>query len=57
VHFYGFVRKPDTIEDLEARFSRLVEASGRKVVGFQYAKSVRETAPFESQIVLDVKIR
>lgn len=56
VHFYGFIRKPDTIEDLQARFTRLVEAQGRKVNGFKYAKSVRETAPFEQQVVLDAQI-
>ena len=48
--------KPDTVEDLQARFTRLVEAQGRKVIGFKYAKSVRETAPFEQQVVLDAQI-
>ncbi len=56
VHFYGFVRSPDSIENLEQRFSEAVERSGRKVASFLYAKSIRETAPFESQIVLDAKI-
>jgi tRNA (guanine37-N1)-methyltransferase len=55
-HFYGFVRSPDTIEDLKQRFMRLVEKDGRKVEAFLYAKSIRETAPFESQVVLDAKI-
>jgi tRNA (guanine37-N1)-methyltransferase len=55
-HFYGFVRSPDTIEDLKQRFMRLVEKDGRKVEDFLYAKSIRETAPFESQVVLDAKI-
>ena len=56
VHFYGFVRAPDTIEKLKQRFSDLVEKNGRKVESFLYAKSIRETAPFESQIALDAKI-
>ncbi len=55
-HFYGFVRSPDTIEDLKQRFMRLVKKNGRKVEAFLYAKSIRETAPFESQVVLDAKI-
>ena len=55
-HFYGFVRSPNTIEDLKQRFLRLVEEDGRKVEAFLYAKSIRETAPFESQVVLDAKI-
>ncbi len=56
VHFYGFIRKPDTIEYLKARFTGLVEQQGRKVIAFQCAKSVRETAPYEQQMVLDVQI-
>jgi tRNA (guanine37-N1)-methyltransferase len=57
VHFYGFVRSPDSIENLEQRFTETVERNGRKVEAFLYAKSIRETAPFESQIVLDAKIQ
>lgn len=56
VHFYGFVRAPGSIENLKQRFSEAVEKNGRKVESFLYSKSIRETAPFESQIVLDVKI-
>jgi len=55
-HFYSFVRSPDTIEDLKQRLLNLVEKDGRKVEAFLYAKSIRETAPFESQVVLDAKI-
>jgi tRNA (guanine37-N1)-methyltransferase len=57
VHFYGFVRAPDTIENLKQRFIELVEEHGRKVETFTYARSIRETAPFESQVVLDAQIR
>jgi tRNA (guanine37-N1)-methyltransferase len=57
VHFYGFVRTPETIEDLKRRFSEAVEKSGRKVVQFRGAKAVRETGPFECQAVLDADIR
>ena len=56
VHFYGFVRSPDCIEKLQQRFTELVAKNGRKVEAFLYAKSIRETAPFESQVVLDAKI-
>jgi tRNA (guanine37-N1)-methyltransferase len=57
VHFYGFVRKPDTAENLEQRFASEVERCGRRVEAFVLARSIRETAPFESQVVLDVEIR
>ncbi|MGE5575257.1 MAG: class I SAM-dependent methyltransferase [Ignavibacteria bacterium] len=55
-HFYGFVRAPDSIENLKQRFSKLVEKNGREVDTYLYAKNIRETAPFESQVVLDAKI-
>ncbi|MGE5188048.1 MAG: class I SAM-dependent methyltransferase [Betaproteobacteria bacterium] len=57
IHFYGFVRSPDSIENFKQRFSELVTKNGRKVEGFLYSRSIRETAPFESQVVLDSKIR
>ena len=56
IHFYAFVRSPDSIEDLKLRFCQAVESNDREVEVFLYAKSIRETAPFESQIVLDAKI-
>ncbi len=57
VHFYGFVRSPDTVENLQQRFTVEVERNGRKVEAFLLVRSIRETAPFESQIVLDAKIQ
>lgn len=56
VHFYGFVRAPDTMEKLKQPLIELAKKNGRKVEAFLYAKSIRETAPFESQVVLDAKI-
>jgi tRNA (guanine37-N1)-methyltransferase len=56
IHFYAFVRSPDSIENLKLTFSRAVESNGRRVEAFVYTKSIRETAPFESQIVLDAKV-
>jgi len=56
IHYYGFVRAPDTIDAEQKRFVDAVEQAGRKVEAFQCAKSVRETAPYESQVVLDAKV-
>ncbi len=56
IHFYAFVRSPDSTENLKLRFSQAVESTGKKVETFLYAKSIRETAPYESQIVLDAKV-
>jgi tRNA (guanine37-N1)-methyltransferase len=56
IHFYGFIRKPNTIDDLKTHFTQLVEQQGRKIVTFQRIRKVRETAPYEQQIVIDAKI-
>ncbi len=56
VHFYGFVRMPDSIENFQQRFIEAVEKAGRKVAEFKRSKTVRETAPYEWQVVLDVRI-
>ena len=56
VHFYGFVRQPGTLEELQRQFSKKVEGAGRKVERFLCVKTIRETAPYETQVVLDAKI-
>ena len=57
VHFYGFVRLPRTLKDLKTSFIEEVEKSGRKVLEFKYGSTVRATAPYEYQTVLDAQIR
>jgi tRNA (guanine37-N1)-methyltransferase len=56
IHFYAFVRSPDSIENLKKRLSQVVEQNARKAQAFVYDKSIRETAPHQSQVVLDVRI-
>jgi tRNA (guanine37-N1)-methyltransferase len=56
VHFYGFIRLPDSLENMKLRFSEAVEKAGRKMDRFLFAKTIRETAPYEWQFVLDAKI-
>ena len=56
VHFYGFVHAPDTLENMKLRFSEAVDKAGRKVERFLFAKTIRETAPYQWQFVLDAKI-
>jgi tRNA (guanine37-N1)-methyltransferase len=56
IHLYGFIRQPDSIENMKQRFVDVVEAAGRKVDAFLFAKAIRETAPYECQVVLDAKI-
>ncbi len=56
VHYYAFIRLPDSIENEQRRFSEAAEKAGRKVGTFLSAKTVRATAPYEWQVVLDAKI-
>jgi len=56
VHYYAFIRLPDSLENAQLRFSEAVEKAGRKVDALLFAKTVRETAPYEGQVVLDAKI-
>ncbi len=56
IHFYGFVKLPKTLDDLKRSFKENVEKTGRKVTKIQYARTVRATAPYEYQVVLDAKI-
>jgi tRNA (guanine37-N1)-methyltransferase len=56
VHYYAFVRLPNSLENTQLRFSEAVEKAGRKVETFLSAKTIRETAPYEWQVVLDARI-
>ena len=56
VHYYAFIRLPDSLENAQRRFSEAVEKTGRKVDTFLFAKTIRATAPYEWQVVLDAKI-
>jgi len=56
IHFYSFVRFPDSIENTKIHFLEAVEKAGRRVDKFLFAKTVRETAPYEWQMVTDAKI-
>jgi tRNA (guanine37-N1)-methyltransferase len=56
IHFYGFLRTPDTMEAFQQRFKESVEKANRKVTAFECIKTVRETAPYEYQVVIDSNI-
>jgi tRNA (guanine37-N1)-methyltransferase len=56
IHYYAFIRLPDSLEGAQQRFSEAVEKAGRKATAFLSAKTIRETAPFERQAVLDAHI-
>ncbi|MGC8997953.1 MAG: class I SAM-dependent methyltransferase [Candidatus Bathyarchaeia archaeon] len=57
IHFYGFVTAENPLEKLKHRFKEEVEKSGRNVVKILFSRTVRETAPYEWQTVLDAEVR
>lgn len=57
IHLYGFINAPDSLEDLLQRFEKLIEKHGRKSVSTPSVTYVRDTAPYERQLVLDARIR
>ena len=56
VHYYTFIRLPDSIENAQKRFSEATKKASRKVTSFLFANAIRATAPYEWQVVLDVRI-
>ncbi|MEM2393701.1 MAG: class I SAM-dependent methyltransferase family protein [Candidatus Bathyarchaeia archaeon] len=57
IHFYSFVRADDSLESLKKRLEKEVEKFDRRIENILFSRFVRETAPYEWQAVLDVKIR
>ena len=56
VHYYGFFRLPDSLENRKSLLAQAVERNGRKLERILFAKTIRETAPYEWQFVIDARI-
>ncbi|MEM1659591.1 MAG: class I SAM-dependent methyltransferase family protein [Candidatus Bathyarchaeia archaeon] len=56
IHFYSFATPENTIESVADKFKRKVEETGRKVERIISTRVVRETAPYEWQVVIDAQI-
>jgi tRNA (guanine37-N1)-methyltransferase len=56
VHYYAFIHLPCSLENAQLHFSEAVEKAGRKVDTFLFAKTIRATAPYEWQVVLDAHV-
>lgn len=56
VHFYSFVNANNSLESVKLRFIETVEKSGRGVEKILFSRFVRETAPYEWQIVIDAQV-
>jgi len=56
IHFYSFINASDSTENVKQSFTEAVEKIGRRVEKILLSRSVRETAPYEFQVVLDARI-
>jgi tRNA (guanine37-N1)-methyltransferase len=56
VHFYGFVKAPDSLENMQSGFADAVDQCGRKAEKILFSRLVRATAPYEWQYVLDAQV-
>jgi tRNA (guanine37-N1)-methyltransferase len=56
IHYYEFVRHPDSIEKARMRLSTKIKQTGREVDSFLFVKKIRETAPYQYQVAFDVLI-
>jgi tRNA (guanine37-N1)-methyltransferase len=56
IHFYGFLKAPDTLHRVQAGFVQDVERFGRDVKRISHSRLVRATAPYEWQFVIDAWI-
>ncbi len=56
IHFYSFTTASVSSEDVQNMFAEAVENNGRDVTEFLFCRAVRETAPNENQLVLDVRV-
>jgi len=57
MHYYEFAKAPNPLETAKVRLTEAVSKSGRNIERVLFAKTVRATAPFEWQIVVDAKIQ
>jgi tRNA (guanine37-N1)-methyltransferase len=57
MHYYDFVGGEDPEQLLESKITDLVAASGRRIGGIERIRRVRDSAPFEFQMVADIIIQ
>jgi len=57
MHYYEFAKAPNPLETAKVRLTEAVRKAGRNIERVLFAKTVRATAPFEWQIVVDAKIQ
>lgn len=56
IHYYEFIQRPDSIKNAQIRLTNSIKQTGRTIDQFLYIKRIRETAPYQHQVVFDIKI-
>lgn len=56
VHFYSFADSISSLQNIQRHFAAKAEEQGRKIEAVSLSKYVRSTAPYEWQIVLDMRV-
>jgi len=57
MHYYEFAKAPNPMETAKVRLTEAAKKAGRDIEKVLFAKTVRATAPFEWQIVVDAQIQ
>jgi len=57
MHYYEFAKSPNPLENAKVRLTEAAKKANRSISKVLFAKTVRATAPFEWQIVLDAQIQ
>jgi len=57
MHYYEFAKAPNPLETARVRLTEAVKKAGRSIEKVLFTKTVRATAPFEWQIVVDAQIQ
>ena len=57
MHYYEFTSAPDPLETAKTRLIEAVKQTGRNVEKVLLAKTVRVTAPYTWQVVIDAEVQ
>lgn len=56
IHYYEFIQYPDSTEKAQIRLADQIKQAKRTINKFLFIKNIKETAPYQHQVVFDIKI-
>lgn len=57
LHYYEFMSSENPEDELKKQITEMIEAAGRKIKAISRVRRVRDSAPYEYQMVCDVSVR